>query len=360
MSSLRIVVEEDVFTRVLGVILDPCTEAARVAAFEDFFVHDVPDFRGWLDTVRARCQRIFPATVVFVASPSELQRALPQADAVLVESLTVGRRELELAPRLRAVQKYGVVTRNIDVQACGRQGVEVLTLRRRANIACAEQAMMMVLALAKRLAELNGRTTVRRLREAGFRPAPFDRTHTPSSNWARVSGISMLNGATMGIIGMGEIGREIAQRARAFDMRIVYTQRTRLAAGDEAALGVEYLEMDELLGRSDWLVPQLPATPSTERLLDAARFAKLKKGARVVNVSRAQVMDREATLAALRDGTLAGLGLDTLWSEPGEDDDELLRYPQVVLTPHMAGSPRLNATADFEELVAGLDRALAR
>lgn len=360
MSSPRIVVEEDVFTRVLGVILDPSTDAARVAAFEDFFTHDIPDFRGWLAALRARCRQVFPARVVFVASPSELRRELPQADAVLVESLAVGRQELELAPRLRAVQKYGVVTRNIDVQACERHGVVVLTLRRRANIACAEQAMMMVLALAKRLAELNGRTTVRRLREAGFQPAPFDRAHTPGSNWARVSGISMLSGATMGIIGMGEIGREIAQRARSFDMRIVYTQRTRLAAEDEAALGVEYLEMDELLGRSDWLVPQLPATPSTEGLLDAARFAKLKKGARLVNVARAQVMDREATLAALRDGTLAGMGLDTLWSEPGADDDELLGYPQVVLTPHMAGSPRLNATADFEELVAGLDRALGR
>lgn len=219
--------------------------------------------------------------------------------------------------------------------------------------------MMMALALAKRLVELNGRTTMRRLVEAGFRPAPFDRRHTPSSNWARVPGISMLSGSTMGIIGMGEIGREIARRARAFDMRVTYTQRTRLTAEDETALGVEYLPMDDLLGQADWLVPQLPATPSTEGLLGAAQFAKVKRGARLINVARAQVMDRDATLAALRDGTLAGMGLDTLWREPGEDDDELLTFPQVVLTPHMAGSPRTNAIADFEELVAGLDRTLA-
>lgn len=359
MSSPRIVVEEDVFTRVLGVILDPSTDAARVAAFEDFFAHDIPDFRGWLAALRA-----LPPGVSRQGGVRRLAVGTAQGAAAsrrgaggIAGGGTPG---AGAGAAVARGQKYGVVTRNIDVQACERHGVVVLTLRRRANIACAEQAMMMVLALAKRLAELNGRTTVRRLREAGFQPAPFDRAHTPGSNWARVSGISMLSGATMGIIGMGEIGREIAQRARSFDMRIVYTQRTRLAAEDEAALGVEYLEMDELLGRSDWLVPQLPATPSTEGLLDAARFAKLKKGARLVNVARAQVMDREATLAALRDGTLAGMGLDTLWSEPGADDDELLGYPQVVLTPHMAGSPRLNATADFEELVAGLDRALGR
>ena len=116
--------------------------------------------------------------------------------------------------------------------------------------------------------------------------------------------------------------------------------------------------MDTLLGMSDWLLAQLPATPSTENLLDAAAFKKMKRGVRLINVSRAQVMSRDAVLDALRDGTLGGMGLDTLWTEPGKDDDELLQYPQVVLTPHLAGSPRLNATGDFEELITGLDQAL--
>ncbi len=359
MARPHILVEQDVFTRVLGIILDPDCSTERKAAFADFFAHDLPDFEGWLNKMRGGCTRIFPSRVTFVDSVESLRQELPMADAVLVESLHIGVDELRLAPRLRAVQKYGVLTRNIDVQACKKQNVAVLTLRRRANIACAEQAFMMMLALAKRLPELNGRTTMRRLRDAGFSPAPFDRRHTPSSNWARVPGISMLNGATLGIIGFGEIGREIAARAHPFGMKIIYTQRTRLSREEEQTLGVEYREMDELLRASDWLVPQLPATPSTENLLDADRFSKMKKGVRLVNVARAQVMDRDATLAALEDGTLGGLGLDTLWKEPGEDDDALLNFPQVILTPHMGGSPRLNATADFEELVAGLDRALA-
>ena len=357
-SRPHLVVEQDVFTRVIDVVLnDQCT-ADRRAAFADFFAHDVPDFEGWRQGLRDRCTRVDPSRVTFVETVEELHRALPDADAVVVESLPIGASELALAPRLRAVQKFGFITRNIDLQACEARGVPVLTLRRRANVACAEQALMMMLALAKRLPEVNGKTSVALLKAAGFAPAPFDRRHTPSSNWARIPDIAMLQGATLGIIGFGEIGREVAVRAQAFGMKIVYTQRTQLDAETERTWHAEYRDMDTLLGMSDWLLAQLPATPSTENLLDAAAFKKMKRGVRLINVSRAQVMSRDAVLGALRDGTLGGMGLDTLWTEPGDDDDELLQYPQVVLTPHLAGSPRLNATGDFEELITGLDRAL--
>jgi phosphoglycerate dehydrogenase-like enzyme len=94
--------------------------------------------------------------------------------------------------------------------------------------------------------------------------------------------------------------------------------------------------------------------------MDANKFSKIKPGARLVNVSRAQVMERSAVLAALENGTLGGFALDTLWTEPGSDDDELLRFPNVILTPHMGGSPRLNATADFEEMIRALDATLSR
>jgi phosphoglycerate dehydrogenase-like enzyme len=142
-------------------------------------------------------------------------------------------------------------------------------------------------------------------------------------------------------------------------MKIIYTQRTQLDRATEQALNVEYRDMDSLLRESDWLVPQLPSTPSTEGLLDAEKLSKIKQGARLVNVSRAQIMDRNAVLAALERGALGGFALDTLWSEPGSDDDQLLSFPNVILTPHMAGSPRHNATADFEEMIVGLDEALS-
>jgi phosphoglycerate dehydrogenase-like enzyme len=354
----RLIVETDVFTRTLEVILDPDCSAERYEAFADFFSHDVPDFTGWTQSICKRSPHIAPAQVIFVDSVEDLHRELPTADAVVVESLPIGQAELAMAPRLKAVQKYGFVTRNIDVAACKARGVEVMTVRRRANIACAEQALMLMLALAKRLPEVNKMTSMKRLEDAGFKPRPFDRRHTPSSNWARISGIEMLSGATLGILGFGEIGQEIALRAKVFGMKIIYSQRTRADAQVEKDLQAEYRDLDALLAESDWLVPQLPATPSTHNILDAACFAKLKKGARLVNVSRAQVMERDAVIAALRDGTLGGFALDTLWKEPGSDDDELLSFPNVILTPHLAGSPRFNATADFEEMVANLDHAL--
>src|SRR5262249_23247865 len=133
-----------------------------------------------------------------------------------VESLRVGNEELAAGKELRVVQKYGLNLRNIDDAACAARGIKVLTIRRRANIACAELAIAPMLTLAKKLHRLAGRISVEQLREIGYAYKPFDRRHTPNSNWPRISGLRVLNGTTLGIIGLGEIGREIAIRAAAF------------------------------------------------------------------------------------------------------------------------------------------------
>jgi phosphoglycerate dehydrogenase-like enzyme len=167
-----------------------------------------------------------------------------------------------------------------------------------------------------------------------------------------------LNGSTVGIIGLGEIGREIALRAAAFGMNVVYFQRTRLPPGEEEALGASYRPLDTLLALSDWVVPQLPADPATRHLIDAWRLALMKQGACLINVSRADVVERDALIAALRSGHLGGFALDTLYEEPGRDDDELLAFDNVILTPHMAGSPRSNGLSDMEDLITGLAQAM--
>ena len=144
---------------------------------------------------------------------------------------------------------------------------------------------------------------------------------------------------------MGEIGLEIAKRAKSFEMNILYTQRRPIDEMSEIQLDAKYLGLNDLLAQSDWVVVQLPATPETHLLLNSKNLIHLKKGASIINVSRAQCMERQAIL-------------DTLWQEPGEDDDELLTYPNVILTPHLAGSPRWNGIADFEEMLLDLDSAL--
>lgn len=354
-----ILVEEDPFLRLVGIVLDPDTAPERVAAFADFFAHDEPGFLDWRASLQRKAAAIFPAEVRAIDTVEELHAGLPMAKGAIIESLPFGRSEIAIAPRLRAVQKFGALVRNIDVAACEMAGLPVLRLRRRANIACAEHAMALLLMLARKLNTDAGVVTEQRLAAAGRPYRAFDRKHSPNSNWGRLAGVRNLNGATLGIIGLGEVGREIAVRASAFGMRIVYTQRTRLAETDETALGATYLSLDELLARSDFLVPQLPASPSTRRMLDGARLAKAKPGVIIVNVSRPDVFEREALPALLASGQIGGLALDPPFDTPTLESDPLLKLPNVVLSPQLAGSPRANALEDFEEMILGLADVIA-
>jgi phosphoglycerate dehydrogenase-like enzyme len=354
-----LVVEDDVWARLIGVVLDPTTSEERRAAFADFMSPDLPDFRGWCEEVRAAAGPLFPSEVRLVSATPQLRDNLAKAEAVVTEALPIGAAELALAPRLKAVHKYGMLLRNIDAAACAARGVKVLGIRRRANISCAEHAFALMLALARRMPKLTGLISVEQLAGGGRDYKPFDRRHTPGANWGRFSGTRALNGSTIGIIGLGEIGREIALRAAAFGMTVFYFQRTRLSAADEASLNATYRPLEALLADSDWVLPQLPLDASTSRLLNRERLAQLKPGARIVNVSRAEVVDRDALLEALRSGRLGGFALDVQYQEPGRADDELLEFDNVVLTPHMAGSPRLNGLQDIADMIAGLARALA-
>jgi phosphoglycerate dehydrogenase-like enzyme len=288
-----------------------------------------------------------------------MRAALPGSLALVVESLAVGKAELAAGGDLRVVQKYGSKPRNIDTAACAASGVKVLTIRRRANIACAELAIALMLTLAKKLHRLAGRISVEQLAEIGYRYRPFDRRHTPNSNWPRISGLRTLNAATLGIIGLGEIGREIAIRAAAFGMRILYYQRSRLSDAEERELAATFAPLETLLAQSDWVVPQLPSAPATRGFIGRAQFAQMKASACLVNISRADIVDRTALIEALGSGRLGGFALDPLYEAPGRGDDELLRFDNVVLSPHIAAQPRFNALDDLAEMMERLARELA-
>jgi phosphoglycerate dehydrogenase-like enzyme len=354
-----LVVEDDPFLRVLQVVLDPDTPAERYAAFADFFAHEV-NLDDYCAQVRARVPGLFPARVRLVDTEDALRSVLAAASGVAVEALAIGRAELAAAPKLKFVQKYGLGLGGIDTAACAERGVAVLSIRRRANIACAEHALALMLMQARKLDRMVGLVTAAKLAAQGYPYKPFDRRHTPNSNWGRIGGIRMLHGATLGLIGLGEIGREIASCAVAFGMRVLYFQRTQRPEADERALGVAYAPLDTLLAEADWLIPQLPESPSTRHLIGAAQLARMKPGAFIVNVSRPDVIDRTALIAALKSGRLGGFALDPLYQAPARDDDELLALKNVIMVPHLAGSPRLNGLADFEDIIAGMARAIAR
>lgn len=349
-----IVVEDDPFPRMLKAFLDPSVEPQRLAALADFFAHDLPDFAGWLAQLRAMAGPLYPAEVRLVKDQAALRAQLPEASVVVTESFDIGAAEIALAPKLRVVQKYGAILRGIDVAACQSRGITVLPLRRRANISCAEHAIMLMLALSKKLHRLHGKISIAQLQDAGYRPKTFDTGFTPNSGWPRVPGMSILYGATLGIIGFGEIAREIALRANAFGMHVSCTQRTPMSTAEQREWQVTWRERDALLAHSDWLCIQLPANENTRNYLDHAQFAHMKPGASLINVSRAQVVNRDALLHALRAGTLGGFALDPLYEEPGRADDELLGFENVILTPHVAAMPRFNGLSDFEDLVRGI------
>ena len=350
-----VVVEDDPFLRLLGVVLDPGTSKERIAAFADFFAHDLPDFDRWLEQLRGRLKRLYPATVHLVDDRETLRKLLPQADLAVMESLQFGADEIALAPRLRAVQKFGSIANNIDAAACATRKLPLLTIRRRANIACAEHAFALMLGLSRQLHRVINRISAASLQAAGFAPRTYDRRHTANSNWARIPGITLLHNTNIGIVGMGEIGREVAVRAAAFGMNVLYHQRTQMPAALETAHHAHYADLVTLLETCDWVVICLPGNANTRNLFNAVRFAQMKPGAQLINISRAEIVDRSAVIAALRSGRLGGYALDPLHEAPGRDDDELLGFENVLLTPHIAAQPRFNALNDISDLMLGLE-----
>jgi phosphoglycerate dehydrogenase-like enzyme len=358
-SQLKFVVENDSFLRLIQVVLDPNAPAERIAAFSHFCAHDLPDFPGWCEKVRSQAQNVYPTEVRLVDDQAELLANVPGAQAVVVESLAVGAREIAAAGgTLRIVQKYGVTTPRIDHPACEQAGIQVLTLRRRANISTAEQALTLMLALARQLNQNANLISEEQLRAAGYVPTGYKRAHTPNGNWARITGLMTLYQRQLGIVGLGEIGRELALRAAALEMRIVYTQRNRLPAEVEQQYRATYCSLDELLATSDCVSLHLPRAKETRNFIGARELAIIKPGALLINVSQPHQVDRHALREALASGRLGGFGLDTFYDEPGASNDPLIKFRNVIVSPHLGGSPRFNSLDDIEELIIKLAHAL--
>jgi phosphoglycerate dehydrogenase-like enzyme len=341
-----IAVEDDPWIRLFQIILDPATPPERTAAFAHFVAHDLPDFPGWLARLRKDVGSLYPAEIRLVEDEGDFDASLAGATVAAVESFAVGAKEIAATGgALKIVQKYGAVTASIDRAACARAGVRVLTVKRRANVATAEHAFALLLALARKIVVTANRVSVEQLRAAGYEPTVFDRRHTANGNWGRVLGTQTLYGRQMGIVGFGEIGREMALRAAAFGMPAVYTQR-------------RYAALDELLATSDVVTLHLPGGEGTRGIIGPRELEIIKPGALLINIAQPQLVDRDALLDALASGRLGGFGLDVPYEEPGRADDPLLKFPNVIVTPHLGASPRQNSLDDFIEMLTNLARAL--
>lgn len=291
-------------------------------------------------------------------TPEALLAAAPEADAILCYQAQVPAPVIEAAPALKLIQKQGVNCKNIDVAAATRRNVRVATLPLMRSITVAEHALALLLACARKIVTGHQAVTGAVYREMGLEPIVTTQRNY-RANWARIEGVSELHQATAGIVGMGDIGMEIAKRCRAFGMTVVYHQRTPHPAAVEAALGIRYLPLDELLAASDYVVLVIPHTPESEGLIGARELARMKPSATLVNVGRGGLIDEDALVAALRERRIAMAGLDVYRTEPLPATSPLLALPNVVLLPHLGGGSYRGWEIDIPAALRNIERFFA-
>jgi phosphoglycerate dehydrogenase-like enzyme len=269
----------------------------------------------------------------------EVVRLLPEMEFLISERTGIVDAEMIAAGRhLRLIQRLGSQTWDIDLVAAQRAGIPVCYWPVWTCIMVAEHMILQMLAAAKRLRELMQITA-----EAGDWGQPPQRCDEDyfAYNWSQRERIGAIGRSTVGILGFGEIGAELARRLRGFDCTILYTKRQRLPPQAEEDLHITYATQAELLRRSDFVCSLLPWSPETQMSLSRDFFAAMKPGAIFAHCGSGGVVDEEALIHALRSGHLGGAALDTYGWEPLRPDDPLLalaRDPRqnLILTPHVA------------------------
>lgn len=262
---------------------------------------------------------------------------LTGAVAVVTRRVPVTGEVMDMAgPSLRLVQLWSGRRDRVELEAARARGVPVALMPQRGCIAVAEQALLLMLGLSKKVVQAHAATAGGAYRERGVEPIRTEeRRHR--FQWMQLPGIFELNGRSLGLVGFGEIATEVARRARAFGMDVVYWSRRRLPADIEAEEGVHFRDLPDLLAVSDFVSLHVPLTAETERLIDAQALAGMKPEAFLVNTCRGGVVDEDALVETLSSGRIAGAGLDVFLYEPVPHDHPLLRLDNVLLAPHLGG-----------------------
>jgi D-3-phosphoglycerate dehydrogenase len=249
-----------------------------------------------------------------------LKEAVRAAEGVIVRSQTKITADLLDNPgRLKAVVRAGVGVDNIDVAAATRKGVVVMNTPGGNTFSTAEHTITLLMALARHV--------------------PAADQSVRQGKWERNKFVgTQLRDKTLGVVGLGRIGREVARRAAGLDMKVIGFDPF-LAPDRAGQLGIEAVaDLDQLLPRCDFLTVHTPLTNETRNLVGATQLARMKKGARILNCARGGIINEEALVAALQSGHLGGAALDVFVQEPPPPDHPLLKLPNVVLTPHLGAS----------------------
>lgn len=251
---------------------------------------------------------------------------------------------LKSAPQLKLLQRIGESPHMIDLDAARSRGIHVSCLPRRTLAHVAEHVLLLMLALSRNL--LAADHAVRNSADAPGKAGSV------AYNWAAVAEISPLAGRTLGIIGLGEIGQLLARRARALDMRVVFTDRKAISEDRLPRSDIQQLELQDLLLVSDFVSIHVPPLPGGTPLIGASQLRLMRPTAYLINAARGALLDEDALYDALVAGRLAGAGLDVHAREPRGLGDRFAELPNVVLTPHLAGGSRKGV---LEEIAAVFD-----
>jgi glyoxylate reductase len=302
----------------------------------------------WLSRLHGRCTLVIGDADVPGLQPRILA-ALPRADAILcMLTERIDAAVLDRAPRLRVVSNMAVGVDNIDVAACTARGIPVGHTPGVLTEATADLAMALLLAAAR-----------------GLPQAAADAREGRWSTWSPTGWLGAdLHGARLGIVGLGQIGAAVAQRARGFGLDLVYAA-PRPRPELEAALGLHRLPLPELLATSDLVSLHVPLVPATRHLVDAEALRRMKPTAILVNTARGPVVDLEALGQALRAGTIGGAALDVTDPEPLPPEHPLYACPNLLVVPHIGsatvGTRRRMAQLAADNVLAALEgRSLPR
>jgi D-3-phosphoglycerate dehydrogenase len=251
---------------------------------------------------------------------AELLPVVADAIALVVRSETkVTRKVIEAAPKLRVVGRAGVGVDNVDIEAATQHGTVVMNTPGGNTVTTAELSFAMLLSLARKVPQAHASMT--------------------AGKWDRklFSGVELM-GKTLGVLGMGRIGTEVAKRALAFGMKVV-AYDPYLTEDRAKAIGAEFAEsLDAVYRAADFITVHMPVTTETKHMLNAAAFAKMKPGVRVVNCARGEIIVEADLIAALESGKVAGAALDVFAAEPLPADHPFRKQPNLILTPHLGAS----------------------
>ena len=252
-------------------------------------------------------------------SEAELVPIVGEVEAMVVRSETkVTRKIMEAAPKLSVVGRAGVGVDNVDVDAATQRGIIVMNTPSGNTISTAELTFSMLMALARKIPQAN----------ASMKAGEWNRK--------AFQGTELYN-KTLGILGMGRIGSEVAKRALAFGMKVLaYDPYLNLARAK--AMQVELVELDEIYARSDFITVHMPMSDETKGMINTTAFGKMKRGVRVLNCARGGIINEADLHEAINNGKVAGAALDVYEVEPLPKDFPLRQLPQVIMTPHLGAS----------------------